>query len=481
MELVATIGLECHAQLDTRTKMFCACPTEEGAPPNTLVCPICLGHPGTLPLPNARAVTLGIRAGLAFGCTVHPESVFSRKHYFYPDLPKGYQISQYDRPLCTDGKVHVAFGDERRSFTITRIHLEEDAGRMHHGPEGSGVDWNRGGLPLIEIVGAPDVHSPEEAEAWLRMVHRVITEAGICRGDLEKGHFRCDANVSVAPPGGPPGTRVEVKNVNSFRFVAKALRYEIERQKAVIAAGGRVDQETRTWTGRGTATLRKKEGSADYRYFPEPDLPHLRLDAGLEAEARGGLAGAPLDLWLLEQDRERAASFAARHGLGPYETGVLLSDPAVAGFFEATVAAGGEPRAMATWVMGELLRALNQLDGGLEEARIRPEDLCQLETLVREGRITRGAARGLVDELCRSGGDPLALATERGLVGLAGEDAVQSAVTQVLSAFPDELARYRGGRKNLIGFFVGQVMKALGGKADARAVQQAVQRALEAT
>lgn len=480
MEYVATIGLECHAQLDTRTKMFCGCPVDPEAPPNALVCPTCLAHPGTLPRVNDRAVLLGVRAGLAFGCAVHEHSVFARKHYYYPDLPKGYQISQYDRPLCTDGRVHALVGGERRAFAITRIHLEEDAGRMHHGPEGSGVDWNRGGLPLIEIVGAPDLQSPEEAEAWLRMVHRVLVEAGICKGDLERGHFRCDANVSVAPVGGPPGTRVEVKNVNSFRFVAKALRYEIERQTAVLEAGGRVEQETRTWTGRGTATLRKKEGSADYRYFPEPDLPVLRVTEADRAAAASGLGGAPLDLWLLERDRARLEDFRARHGLGLYETEVLLSDPEITAFFEDCVRAGGEPRAMATWVMGELLRALNQHEGGLATAAIRPEQLRALDELVREGRVPRSAARAIFEELFRQGGDPAAIAAARGLDGLAGEEAVHDAIERVLAAHPDEVGRYRGGRTNLIGFFVGQVMKALGGKADARAVQRSVQRALEA-
>lgn len=479
MELVATIGLECHAQLDTATKMFCGCPVDPEAPPNALVCPICLGHPGTLPRVNAAAILLGVRAGLAFGCTVHDTSIFARKHYYYPDLPKGYQISQYDRPLCTDGRVHVEIDGERRTFAITRIHLEEDAGRMHHAADGSVVDWNRGGLPLIEIVGAPDLRTPEEAERWLRMVHRVITDAGICKGDLEKGHFRCDANVSLAPRGGPPGTRVEVKNVNSFRFVARALRYEIDRQRAILEGGGRVEQETRTWTGRGTATLRKKEGAADYRYFPEPDLPPLTVTALDRAEAAQALPGLPLDLWLLDQDAARTAQFGARHGLTPYETGVLLSDPELTAFFEACVAEGGEARAMATWVMGDLLRALNQTEGGLEAAKIGPAQVCRLDQLVREGRLNRGAAKALFEEIFRSGGEPEALAATRGLLGLAGDDAVEEAIAQVLSAHPDERERYRGGRKNLIGFFVGQVMRALGGKADARVVQQALQRALE--
>lgn len=480
MEYVATIGLECHAQLATKTKMFCGCPVDSQAPPNTLVCPVCLGHPGTLPRLNAAAVVLGARAGLAFGCTVHPTSVFARKHYFYPDLPKGYQITQYERPLNTDGRVHVEIEGERRAFRIERIHLEEDAGRMHHAAEGSGVDWNRGGLPLIEIVGAPDLRTPEEAEIWLRTVHRVLVEAGACQGDLEKGHFRCDANVSVAPAGGPPGTRVEIKNVNSFRFVARALRYEIDRQTQILRAGGRVEQETRTWNGRGTSLLRKKEGSADYRYFPEPDLPPLRLDEAELQEAASALPGQPLDLWLLERDAERLRSFQERHGLGPRETAALLADPDITAFFEGCAAAGGESRAMANWVMGELLRCANLVEGGLGRAAIRPEQVKQLDDLVSTGRVPRGAARALFEEVFRTGADPARLASERGLDAIADAGGVERAVAEVLAAFPDELARHRGGKKDLSGFFVGQVMRSLGGKADAHEVRRAVQRALEA-
>lgn len=479
MDYVATIGLECHAQLRTRSKMFCGCPVDNDAPPNAVVCPICLGHPGTLPRLNGAAVVLGVRAGLALGCAVNTESVFSRKHYFYPDLPKGYQISQYDRPLCTGGRLHVELGGERRSFELIRIHLEEDAGRMHHTAGGSGVDWNRGGVPLIEIVGAPDLHSPEEAEAWLRALHRVLVTAGLCTGDMEKGHFRCDANVSVAPVGGPPGTRVEIKNVNSFRFVARALRFEIDRQTAVLQAGGKVDQETRTWTGRGTATLRKKEGAADYRYFPEPDLPALRLTDAERAEALAALPGVPMDLYLLDQDARIRAEFQARTGLGDYEVGVLLGDPQVTAFFEGCLAAGGEPRAMANLVMGELMRCANQHDGGLAAAAVRPEQLKQLDDLVRDGRIPRQALRGLLEEMFRSGADPARLAEERGLTVVSDTGALEAAVDAVIAGNPGEVERYRAGNKKLMGFFVGQAMKVLGGKADARALQQRVLAALE--
>ncbi|MFN7146902.1 MAG: Asp-tRNA(Asn)/Glu-tRNA(Gln) amidotransferase subunit GatB, partial [Myxococcota bacterium] len=287
MDVIAVIGLECHAQLRTATKLFCACAVASDAPPNTLVCPVCLGHPGAMPAPNAEAVRLAVRAALALGCEVAPTSTFARKHYFYPDLPKGYQITQADRPLATGGAV--------RGVRLVRVHLEEDAGKLVHDPAGTGVDWNRAGVPLVEIVSTPSVRSPGEAEVYLRTLHRVLVEAGVCLGDLEKGHFRCDANVSVHRPGEPWGARVEIKNVNSFRFVRQALAYEIERQAGLLAAGTPTGPETRAWAGDRTILLRGKERAEDYRYVPEPDLPVLAVGPELRAVATEGLAGVPLE------------------------------------------------------------------------------------------------------------------------------------------------------------------------------------------
>lgn len=480
LELVATIGLEVHAQLRTATKMFCGCPVLGDAPPNSAVCPVCLGLPGTLPRPNAQAIALALRAGAALGCEVHVDSVFARKHYFYPDLPKGYQISQYDRPLCTDGALHVVLGAERRAFHLVRVHVEEDAGRMHHGAQGSLLDWNRAGVPLIEIVGAPDLRTPEEAEAWMRMLHRVLVDAQICTGDLEKGHFRCDANVSVAPPGAPPGTRVELKNINSFRFVARALRYEIERQQRLIREGGAVESETRTWAGKATVSLRKKEGSADYRYLPDPDLPTLEISAAEIAAAAASLPGAPLDLWLLDADQARVVDFRARTGLGQAEAGVILADPEVAAYYDRCLVAGGEPRSIATWVMGELMRVLKDSEAGLAGVLLTPENLVSLDQLVSRGTIPRSTGRALFEELCRSGADPVALVAERGLGGLADTELLRAHAAEVVAAHPVERARYREGKRNLLAFFVGQLLRRVGGKADPRLAAQVLEAALEA-
>lgn len=479
MPAVATIGLEVHAQLRTQTKMFCGCPIDPDAPPNHTVCPTCLGHPGTLPRPNAEAVALALRAGLALNCQIHPTSLFARKHYFYPDLPKGYQISQYDRPLCTGGTLHAKVDGQIRAFALTRIHLEEDAGRMHHGALGSVVDWNRGGAPLIEVVGEPDVGTPEAAEAWLRSLHRVLVHAGICGGDLELGQLRCDANVSINGPDGQPGTRVEIKNVNSFRFVARALRAEIQRQTALLARGERVARETRTWTGHGTAPLRDKEAAADYRYFPEPDLPPLTVSEADLAAARAALPGAPLDLWLMEQDAASLADFTARYGLGEDAAAVLLADPEVADFYAACIKAGADPRDAAAWVMGDVLRLLKEADGGLRQAKLQPAALVTLSQEVSAGRLSRAIARELLEEVFRTGADPAALVAERGLGAVDDEALLAAQAAAVVAAHPAEASRYREGKTALLGFFVGQTMRALDGRADPRRVSALVRAALE--
>jgi aspartyl-tRNA(Asn)/glutamyl-tRNA(Gln) amidotransferase subunit B len=468
----ATIGLECHAQLRTRTKMFCGCAVVQDAEPNVAVCPICLGYPGTLPALNGAAVGLGVRAAVALSATVHPTSRFARKSYFYPDLPKGYQVTQDEEPLATGGLVHLG----ARAVRLARLHLEEDAGKMVHDEGGTTVDWNRAGVPLVEIVSEPDLRTPEEAETYLRTLHRVLVESGVCLGDMEKGHFRCDANVSVHRAGTDPGTRVEVKNVNSFRFVAKAIRYEVDRQAALLDAGGAVEQETRTWSGTRTVALRKKEGSAEYRYFPEPDLLPLVVDAAEVARERAALPGVPMDLHLAEVDRARAQVWRERYGLGAYEVGVLLAVPEAAGFFTAAVDAGGAPAAMANLVMADLLRRLNDAGPGA----LRPDHLVDVQRLLDAGRVNREGARAVLDALAAGSEDDAAtIAEARGLGQVGDATTLAAIVADVVVRFPDEATRFRAGNRSLLGFFIGEVMAATGRRADPRLAARLVREALE--
>ena len=474
MEYVATIGLECHAQLRTRTKMFCGCPVTHDAPPNSAVCPICLGHPGTLPRLNAEAVVLGVRAGLALGCTVHDESVFSRKHYFYPDLPKGYQISQYDRPLCTGGQVHVEIDGQRRAYELIRIHLEEDAGRMHHTASGSSVDWNRGGVPLVEIVGAPDLHSPEEAESWLRALHRVLVSAGLCTGDMEKGHFRCDANVSVAPAGGPPGTRVEIKNVNSFRHVHRAIEHETARLIELAEAGETFKQHTRQWddeSGR-TVFLREKEGSDDYRYFPDPDLPPLVLDRPWVDELRGSIPELP------EARRQR---FVRELKLPAYDAEVLTGHPKIGDFFESIL--GARPgdaawaKRAANFVMTEVL-ADAKVHGLLADFPVSGAQIVELLKLVDAQTISGKQAKEVYAAIKGTSQSPEAFVREKGMAQVSDEGALEAICRAQIAANPKQAAAYKAGKKGMIGFFVGAVMKETKGSANPALLNQILDKLL---
>lgn len=489
----AVIGLECHAQLRTATKMFCRCPAplehEELADraPNSAVCPICLGHPGVLPVVNAAAIALAVRAARALGAQIHPRSEFARKHYFYPDLPKGYQISQFDRPLATGGHLHIPGppGSEGpRAFGITRLHLEEDAGRMIHEPQGAGseVDWNRAGLPLIEIVGEPDIESPEQAEQWLRMLHRVLRESGVCTGSMERGHLRCDANISLHRAGEPWGAKVEIKNINSFRNVARALRFEIERQQALLKAGEPTRQETRAWNGKGTVLLRSKEQASDYRYFPEPDLPPLLLDDHEISAQDSALVGLPLDLHLMERDRSMLQAWRDQYGLDNYVVGVLSSEPSVAAFFGECVALGGEPRAMANWIQNDLLRLLklSAAEGRtLEDSPLKARHLVALQGSLAEGAIPMSSAREILEELFFRGGEPETLIRERGVARLDDAAQLREQLREIIARSPAQVARYRSGNTNMLGYFMGQLMKSTGGRADPRLAQRLVQEALD--
>lgn len=476
--LVPTIGLEVHCQLKTATKMFCGCPITHGAAPNTAVCPVCLGHPGALPVVNDEAVRLAIRAGTALGCTVHDESVFARKHYFYPDLPKGYQISQFDQPICTEGAIHCVVDGEMRCFELERIHMEEDAGKLSHDGESSRVDWNRGGTPLIEIVGRPDIHSAEAAQAWMKTLHAVMTEAGVTFGDLEKGHFRCDANVSLGPSGGALGTRVEIKNINSFRFLGKAITDEIARQRSVLDAGGTIEQSTRSWTGDGTVALRSKEDAADYRYFPDPDLGPVVVSSSDRDEARAALPGIPLDLYLHDEARAAQDALEARYGLDSTDATALLASPPLLEVFEATVAAGGEPKSAVNWVRGPLARWSKA--NPEKVAQVNPAQIAELEELIAAGALTRDAARAVFERLCASAADVQDVIAQHGLGRIGDSALITERVTEILAAHPDETRRLRGGEQRLMGFFIGQVMRTFSGRADPGEVRSALQACLDA-
>ena len=480
----AVIGLEVHAQLLTQSKLFCGCNTEFGAAPNTQVCPVCLGLPGALPVPNREALHLAIRAGLALGCEVRRESRFARKNYFYPDLAKGYQISQFELPLNEHGKLRIESKGGEREVTITRIHMEEDAAKNIHGAGGSGetlVDFNRAGVALIEIVGAPDLTSAEEAENYLRRLRDILLFAGVNDGNLEEGSFRCDANVSIKPVGQKElGTRTELKNINSFRFVRKAIEYEIERQQIVVSGGGKIVQETRTWNeAQGkTISMRSKEEAHDYRYFPDPDLPVLKVSDEEFARASASVPELPAAM------RER---FVRELGLTAYDAQVLTGHPEYARYFEravkATLAATGEaPEAagkrVANFVQSEVLRYAAS-EGLKATFPVTAEALAKLLTLVHKGAISGKMAKDVFEAMRESGKDAEAIVQEKGLVQVSDEGAIEQVIREVIAANPKQLAQYKGGNEKLFGYFVGQVMRAMKGSGNPAKVNELLKKALD--
>jgi aspartyl-tRNA(Asn)/glutamyl-tRNA(Gln) amidotransferase subunit B len=468
------IGLEVHAHLRTESKLFSPAPVRYGDPPNHAVHPICLALPGVLPVLNARAVELAIRAALATHCRVHTHSVFARKNYFYPDLPKGYQISQYEEPIATGGWLDVPVADTGgvrvTRVRLTRIHMEEDAGKSIHDPalvgsDATHVDLNRAGVPLLEIVSEPDLRSPAEAVAYLRALRQVLRYVDVSHADMERGHFRCDANVSLRPHGASAlGTRTELKNLNSFRFVEAALEVEIARQADVLDAGGAVQQATLKFdpaSGR-TSVMRLKENADDYRYFPDPDLVPLVIpEERIEAVRRA----------LPELADARCARFQRELGLDERDAAVLTESRALADFSEAAFRAGADPREAARWILRDVLRALNDAGIEIEQARLLPSALASLLRLVADGRTTVHAARGLLPELVARGGDPAELVRARGLETVADAGVLAAAVEAVMQEHAADVERLRAGEEKVLNFLMGQVMKRTGGRADPAAVR----------
>jgi aspartyl-tRNA(Asn)/glutamyl-tRNA(Gln) amidotransferase subunit B len=473
------IGLEVHCQLKTATKLFCGCRNRFGDPPNTNVCPVCLGLPGALPVLNEAAVTLALRAALATHCTPQEASVFARKNYFYPDLPKGYQISQYERPLALEGYVEIPGPDGPRRVRLQRIHMEEDAGKLLHegfawSADKSGVDFNRSGVPLIEIVSHPDLGSAEEAHDYLTALRAVLLYAGVSDVNMEEGSLRCDANVSVRPRGTSAlGTRTEIKNLNSFRNVARAIAHEAARQVAVLEAGGRLVQETRLWNAeRGeTASMRSKEEAHDYRYFPEPDLPPLVVSPAWIEEVRAALPELPA---------ARRARFVREHGIPDYDAAVLTLSPDVAEYYEAVARESGHAKAASNWVMTEVLRKLKDDERPLADCPIAPARLAELVRLVEDGTVSGKTAKDVFEKMWLSGDAARAIVEREGLVQVSDEAAIRAAIDAVLAASPEQVATYRKGKTSTLGWFVGQVMRRTGGKANPQVVNRLLKEALEA-
>ena len=469
----AVIGLEFHVHLATATKMFCGCRVTYGDPPNTHTCPVCLGHPGALPVINEKAIELGVMAGLALNCDVAERAVFARKNYFYPDLPKGYQISQYDAPICIGGHIEVPDpdGDGTIRVGITRLHLEEDAaknvhvgesGRMH-GSVGSLVDFNRGGTPLMEIVTEPDIPSPAAARATANHLKDIMRAIGVSEADMEKGQLRVDANVSVRNPDGTFGTKTELKNMNSFRFVEKGISRELERQREILDSGGRVEQTTIHYDPEDDEVheLRSKEFAHDYRYFPEPDLLPLEITDAWTREIKDRLPELP---------DEMRARFVEQYGLSEYDAGVLIADRDLAVFYEE-VASGADPKQAANWVTGDLRARLNEAGIGISESRVAPGHVRELVSLVSGGEISRSAAKDVLGKTFETGDAPSVIVDREGLSAVGGDE-LGGVVDEVISSNPDEAGRVREGDKKVVGFLVGQVMRATRGNADGGRVRE---------
>lgn len=470
-EYEIVIGLEVHAQLATESKIFCNCSTQFGAEPNQHTCPICLGLPGTLPVLNKKVVDYAIMAGLALNCTINGYSKFDRKNYFYPDLPKAYQISQNDFPICSDGFIEIDTEEGVKRIGINRIHMEEDAGKLVH--EGSIdqataslVDYNRTGIPLIEIVSEPDIRTPAEARAYLTQLKQILEYIGVSDCNMEEGSLRCDANVSIRPFGQKEfGTKTELKNMNSFRAVERALEYEVERQKKVLEEGGEVIQETRTWDDslNKTISMRSKEEAADYRYFPDPDLPPLQVDKEWVERILASLPELP---------REKQERFVREYALPEYDAGVLTDSRPLADYFEACVAEYSDAKAVSNWIMGDFLRLLREENLEIEEVKMAPANLARMLQLMDKGVISSKIAKTVFEEMFKTGKDPEKIVEEKGLVQISDASQLEEIVLKVIEANPSAVEDVKNGKDRAIGFLVGQVMKETRGKANPGMVNQ---------
>ena len=476
----AVIGLECHCQLLTKSKLFCSCSTKFGETPNLNTCPVCLGLPGALPVLNRVAVTMAVKAALGLNCKISTESQWARKNYFYPDLPKGYQISQYDRPLAQNGFIEIVINGSPKKIGVQRIHMEEDAGKsLHEGFPDSNrsthLDFNRSGVPLIEIVTDPDLRSSAEAYDYLSRLKEILEFLEVCDGNMEEGSLRCDANVSVRKIGEPKfGTRTELKNINSFRFVQKAIDYEIDRQIGVLEGGGRIVQETRLWNSdeERTVSMRSKEEAHDYRYFPDPDLPLLVVDSEWLKTASKSMPELP------EVRRQR---FIREYALSEYDAGVLATTRALADFFEESTRLCGQPKTAANWIMGDLLRFYKDSNTSVKDlsnSPVTPAMLAEMISLVEKGTISGKIAKTVMEEMYKTGKAAQKIIEEQGLVQISDTAEIEKIVNKVIEENPKPAEQYRSGKTGNLGFFVGQVMKATGGRANPQAVNDLLRKRL---
>lgn len=474
MAFETVIGLEVHAELSTKTKIFCSCSTEFGAPPNTHTCPVCLGHPGVLPVTNKQAIEYAITAALALNCEISQLTKFDRKNYFYPDLPKAYQISQFDKPVGKNGWIDIEVEGKKKRIRINRVHLEEDAGKSNHGENGEGtlLDFNRVGVPLIEIVSEADMRSPEEAKAYLEKLKAIIQYTGVSDVKMEEGSLRCDANISLRPEGQQEfGTKTELKNMNTFRGVQRALEYEVSRQTEVLSSGNEVVQETLRWNeDQGTTiTMRSKEEAHDYRYFPDPDLVDIYIDQEWIDRVRSELPELP---------DARKARYIEQYGLSSYDAEVLTSSKDLAEFFDSTLNYSNDAKAIANWIMGDLLRYLNENNLEIKNSKVTPKALGELLSLIEDGTISGKIAKAIFKDLIETGKDPKAIVEEKGLVQISDENEIAKIVDSVIANNPESVEDYRNGKEKAIGFLVGQVMKETKGKANPQLVNKLIKERL---